>query len=61
VIRDLGDGLVVRRATAADADALVEFNADYLRFQGLARTVAAHGRDRRHDRHELRRDVRAGR
>jgi hypothetical protein len=27
IIKDLGDGLVLRRATAADVDALVEFNA----------------------------------
>lgn len=33
MIRDLGDGLVLRRATAADADAVAVFNADYLRFQ----------------------------
>src|SRR6267142_324218 len=31
--RDLGDGLVMRRATEADADRLGEFNADVLRAQ----------------------------
>jgi GNAT acetyltransferase-like protein len=33
MLRDLGDGLVLRRGTAADAGALAEFNADVLRPQ----------------------------
>jgi len=33
MLRELGDGLVLRRGTAADADALAEFNADVLRYQ----------------------------
>src|SRR6267142_2052746 len=33
MLRDLGDGLVMRRATEADADRLGEFNADVLRAQ----------------------------
>src|SRR2546422_11562054 len=33
MLRDLGDGLVLRRASAADADALADFNADVLRYQ----------------------------
>lgn len=48
MIRDLGDGLMLRRATAADADALAEFNADYLRFQDApepSRFMAAWTRD----------------
>jgi hypothetical protein len=36
VLRDLGDGLVLRAATAADADALAAFNADVLRGQDMA-------------------------
>jgi hypothetical protein len=35
VPRDLGDGLVLRAATAADADALAAFNADVLRGQDM--------------------------
>jgi hypothetical protein len=34
VIRDLGDGLVLRHATAADSEALVAFNADVHRDHG---------------------------
>ncbi|HEY5726495.1 MAG TPA: GNAT family N-acetyltransferase [Methylomirabilota bacterium] len=33
MLRDLGDGLVLRRATKADAEALAAFNADQIRFQ----------------------------
>src|SRR5439155_361136 len=33
MLRDLGDGLVLRRGTPADADALAAFNADVLRYQ----------------------------
>src|SRR2546423_15453795 len=33
MLRELGDGLVMRRATEADADRLAEFNADVLRAQ----------------------------
>jgi hypothetical protein len=33
MIRDLGDGLVLRRASAADAERLAAFNADVLRHQ----------------------------
>src|SRR5437764_1297856 len=33
MLRDLGDGLVMRPATEADADRLGEFNADVLRAQ----------------------------
>jgi hypothetical protein len=33
IIRDLGDGLILRRGTAADAEALAAFNADVLRPQ----------------------------
>jgi len=54
VIRDLGDGLVLRRATTADADALTEFNADYLRFQDApepSRVMAAWTRDLMTGRH----------
>ena len=28
ILRDLGDGLILRRATVSDADALVAFNSD---------------------------------
>jgi len=34
IIRDLGDGLVLRRASAADAEALAAFNADLHRDEG---------------------------
>jgi Acetyltransferase (GNAT) domain len=33
MLRDLGDGLALRRATRADAEALAAFNADQIRFQ----------------------------
>jgi hypothetical protein len=33
MIRDLGGGLVLRRGTPADAEALAAFNADVLRPQ----------------------------
>ena len=33
-IRDLGDGLILRRSTAADAGRLVEFNGDLHRDPG---------------------------
>ena len=33
MLRDLGDGLILRRATAGDAEALATFNADQLRGQ----------------------------
>jgi predicted N-acetyltransferase YhbS len=33
VLRDLGGGLILRRATKADAEALAAFNADQIRFQ----------------------------
>jgi hypothetical protein len=33
MIRDLGDGLVLRRATTADIEALAAFTADVLRYQ----------------------------
>jgi hypothetical protein len=33
VLRDLGGGLILRRATEADAEALAAFNADQIRFQ----------------------------
>src|SRR5262249_4031632 len=33
MLRDLGDGLIMRRATEADAERLGEFNADVLRNQ----------------------------
>src|SRR2546421_855277 len=36
MLRELGDGLVMRRATEADADRLGEFNADVLRAQDAA-------------------------
>ncbi len=36
IIRDLGEGLVLRRASAADAEALAAFNADLHRDEGTA-------------------------
>lgn len=33
MLRDLGDGLILRRATAADAESLADFNADQIRGQ----------------------------
>ena len=33
MLRDLGGGLILRRATGADAEALAAFNADQIRFQ----------------------------
>src|SRR5436853_318543 len=38
--RDLGDGLVLREATPADADAIADFNADVLRAQDSAQPQA---------------------
>ena len=35
MVQDLGDGLILRRTTAADADALAAFNADQIRFQDM--------------------------
>jgi hypothetical protein len=36
MLRDLGDGLILRRTTAGDAEALAAFNADQIRFQDAA-------------------------
>jgi hypothetical protein len=36
MLADLGDGLILRRTTAADADALAAFNADQIRGQDSA-------------------------
>lgn len=43
MIRELGDGLVLRRGTAADAEALAAFNADVLRPQDLPEPDPAFG------------------
>jgi hypothetical protein len=43
VPRDLGDGLILRAATAADADALATFNADVLRGQDMTEPQATLG------------------
>lgn len=54
MLRELGDGLILRRATAADTEALVAFNADVLRDPGETEPneyVAAWTRDMMERRH----------
>jgi Acetyltransferase (GNAT) domain len=43
MLRDLGDGLVMRRGRAADAEALATLSADCLRFQDMAEPHPAFG------------------
>jgi GNAT superfamily N-acetyltransferase len=43
MLRDLGDGLILRRATAADAEALAAFNADQIRGQDAPEPFAPVG------------------
>jgi hypothetical protein len=43
MLRDLGDGPVLRRATRADAAALAAFNADRVRFQDASASFAPLG------------------
>lgn len=46
ILRDLGDGLILRRATLADADKLIEFNMNIhgeVDMPGVARYLWATG------------------
>lgn len=43
MLRDLGDGPVLRRVTRADAEALAAFNADQIQFQDASAPFAPPG------------------